>query len=664
MTRYAYELRDALDRRPRLTAALLVGVAAVVLLARLGSPDRIMFDETYYVEDARGFIDTWVEPSFAVHPTVGKWFIAAGIGTLGDSPFGWRVAGALAGVVIVLVTHLLARRLLADTRWGPLLAVLAPLLLLTDGLFVTQARIAMLDIYLVLFTVVALWLLVVDRDRRRVGAVRSMRPSLRWAAGVALGLATAVKWSGLMAIGAAGLLTIAWEVGAVRRSAASVGAGAADLVRRGAAVLGSLVVVPLVAYSLTWIPWLAAYEHTWAADCDDEDAAPDCEGVAASAPFDERVDGLLRYHEAGLDFHLGLESEHSYRSDPFGWVVLQRPVVYYWEACSEDRAAGVQTENEDGELVDPEPCDVPVDTAGEIMALGNPVVWWGWLLAIPVLAGGLVRRDGRSAVALVTWLSLWVPWLFVSRLAFLFYLAPAVPFMVLGLAVALQRLDRRERILGAYVGALLGGGIGTAVVWLQQTALFDDGWRPRLMGLALGAFVVALLGSLLDQRRDRTAPLPATPGDAPSPFARPAAADDWPEPGQRDGRDDDLRPDEPPPSPIAVAFPAGSTTSATPSHWPASATPPTSSAPTSASAGGAVTVLEHDGTPRPPTPPTDAPTGTDGSVLLAPSWRVPALSLALVVGAVSLFTFFGPVWYGVPLARDVLEWRWWFSSWI
>ena len=51
-----------------------------------------------------------------------------------------------------MLTYLLADRLLAGPPDGWWLALLAPVLLLADGLFLAQARIAMLDIHLTLFT--------------------------------------------------------------------------------------------------------------------------------------------------------------------------------------------------------------------------------------------------------------------------------------------------------------------------------------------------------------------------------------------------------------------------------------------------------------------------------------------------------------------------------
>ena len=76
---------------------ILVAVAAVTRLTMLEHPDRIIFDETYYVDDANAYLEQSSEEGFAVHPPVGKWAIAAGIAWFGDNAFGWRIMGAIAG---------------------------------------------------------------------------------------------------------------------------------------------------------------------------------------------------------------------------------------------------------------------------------------------------------------------------------------------------------------------------------------------------------------------------------------------------------------------------------------------------------------------------------------------------------------------------------------
>ena len=56
-----------------------------------------------------------------VHPEVGKWLIGLGESAFGMDPFGWRVASAVVGSLMVLVMIRLARRVTRSTLlgWSP-----------------------------------------------------------------------------------------------------------------------------------------------------------------------------------------------------------------------------------------------------------------------------------------------------------------------------------------------------------------------------------------------------------------------------------------------------------------------------------------------------------------------------------------------------------------
>jgi dolichyl-phosphate-mannose-protein mannosyltransferase len=420
-----------LPRLDLVAPLILVGVAGAIRLAGLGDPAEIVFDETYYVEDARAHLRDGVEDGFAVHPPLGKWLIAAGIALLGDGPVGWRIASAVAGTLVVLLTYVLADRLLADRA----LAVLAGVLVAVDGLLVVQSRIAMLDGLLVLFVVLGAWLLVVDRQRQDGSdhpAAAHRRPGLLLA-GVAFGLAIATKWSGVLALGAALLVVFGAETGQHQRAQdASPVVGRTSrwrgsLTRAGSAGVLALVALPVAVYLASWLPWLANYErtHTGAAECrTDGELLEPC----PITPRD-RVAGLVRHHVEVWEFHQELDAEHPYRSEAWRWPHLGRPIVYHWEDCPPDAAAG--------------DCEVAPGHAQEIIALGNPVLWWSALLALVPLAFGAVRRDRAALVIGAFWAAQYVPWLIVARPLFFFYMTPVVPFMALGIAYGTSWADDR-----------------------------------------------------------------------------------------------------------------------------------------------------------------------------------------------------------------------------
>ena len=425
----------------------LLAVAAAVRLWDLGDPDRLFFDEKYYGVDAHDYVTRGVEENRPAHPPLGKWVIALGIQVFGYTPFGWRVGVAVAGSLTVLLVHLCGLRLFRRT--AP--AALAALLVALDGLAVTTSRMAMLDATLALFVVLAVWLILLDRDARRRSRVpgeplsRSfLGTGYRWLAGLALGLAVATKWSGLLAIAAAGLLVLGTEL-AARRETPRHAARRAAAVTAGGAL--SLLLLPAAVYVAAHAGWFANYADSYAGSraCEAGDCAAG-PGDRLETWWENQVD-LIRYHR-------GLEATHPYRSDPLGWAWMERPVLVYAESCtSEQQEAG--------------DCEVPRGTVARITLIGNPALWWPALVAYPVLLWrAVVRRDGVAATILVPLVLLWLPWLAAGKAGYFFYLVPAVPFIALGLVRAVQVGPRPRLVAGALAVLAVASFAFFAPIWL------------------------------------------------------------------------------------------------------------------------------------------------------------------------------------------------------
>lgn len=442
-------------------------LAAVLRLWDLGRPHALVFDETYYVKDAHtlgreGYERQWPDdpnPAFeagdvgsyldsaayVVHPPVGKWMIWLGmeLGGGATNPFAWRLASAVAGVVAVFLLVRIARRLFASSLMG----VLAGFLLAIDGEAVVHSRTALLDQFLMLWVLVAFGCLVMDRERARrrlasrVAALLDAgwtvshygpRLGVRWwrvAAGVSLGLACGVKWSGLYFVAVFGILTVLWDLTA--RRAAGVGRWWEDaLVVDAAPAFVSIVPTAALTYVATWWSWFAspgAYLRQWAAENPGE-------GVTwLPAP----LRSLWHYHAQMLDFHTSLDSEHGYAAHPLGWIVQWRPTSFYWERVDAGEAGcGAQ---------------VAEGCASAVTSLGNPVLWWaGALAVVAVLVLGVRHRDWRTPAVLSGLVAGWVPWFFFAdRTIFTFYSIVFLPWVVLALvhvaAVALERTRGRAR---------------------------------------------------------------------------------------------------------------------------------------------------------------------------------------------------------------------------
>jgi dolichyl-phosphate-mannose-protein mannosyltransferase len=288
-------------------------------------------------------------------------------------------------------------------------------------------------------------LLVADRRRDELApsAGAWIRP-LQLGAGAAFGAAIAVKWSGYLALLGGLVLAIGWAIRRIRR-----GEG------RRQEILGlaiSFLLVPLLVYSATWIPWLAD------------------RGPPAAAPIAGVVDAgeWVRHHGYMADYHLGLDTTnedgepiHPYMSRAWSWFLLTRPVAYFWEG-------------------EPNCC-------AEILGIGNPMLFWGAILVIPYLVlAWRGRRDWRAGALLVPILAQFLPWLAVSRPLFLFYMAPVTPFLAVGTVYAIRdllglRLNDRLALAGA--AAVVGVSVALfAFFWPVLTAspISFDAWQDRM----------------------------------------------------------------------------------------------------------------------------------------------------------------------------------------
>ena len=452
---------------------IVTAIAAALRLPNLGRPRAFAFDETYYAKDALSLLrfgteqqmktdanqyilnsngDPWtIDPfgpgaSFVVHPPFGKWVIAAGEAVFGVNPLGWRVAVVIVGLLSVLMVARITRRLLRSNLWG----TVAGGLMAVDGLAIVMSRTAVLDIVLMACALAAFGCLLIDRDQTRrrlarelpadvdpaslwtskfgprIGAWAGARP-WRLAAAVFLGLGCGVKWSGIWFVVAFGLLTVLWDVGL--RKAIGVARPWMGTFLRDAIPAGlSMVAIVILTYLATWSGWFIAdtgYYRNWAATA----------GPSSFSFVPDALRSLLHYHAEALNFHTHLTSPHAYQANAWGWPVQARPTSFFYEEAKTCGAARCSQ---------------------EVLSLGNPLIWWGGLLAILHQTWRwAARRDWRSGAVLAGFVAGWAPWLmFQQRTVFEFYAIAFLPFVIMALTMSLgavygpARATERRRITG------------------------------------------------------------------------------------------------------------------------------------------------------------------------------------------------------------------------
>jgi dolichyl-phosphate-mannose-protein mannosyltransferase len=465
-------ITDRADPRPaaRWTRLDTVALAVVTLAAAalrfvsLGRPVELVFDEIFYARDACWYVAGTeavcgiTDLTSRAHPPLGKWLIGSGIAAFGYDPFGWRVAVAVAGTLTVALVFLLAWRLLRGHAAGAALTVGAAAaagLLAIDLLHLVHSRVAMLDALIVLFVVGAVVAIVLDRDRPTEAA----DPPLWWrltlgrpwrlVAGICLGAATAIKWSGAYVAPAVIGLVVVWAVLDQRRVRPDAGwrAWLSGAVRREALpTVVLLLIVPVLVY-------VASYTGRMS-------------GAVLALPWDPGSvwNGIWQHQRAMLDFHTQLGGDHPYQSAPWSWPLIQRPVAYWFS-------------DEGG-------------TYREVLALGSPVAWWPALLALVAMVVTWARAGWGwwrpEPVILGAAASTYLPWLVLSgdrSQTFLWYLLPTLPFLYL--AVAALAAWAWERVAGRVAVAVAGALVLAAFAWWLPLAtalpLDPDGWRARML---------------------------------------------------------------------------------------------------------------------------------------------------------------------------------------
>lgn len=425
-------------RRAVVLGILVTGIAAALRLFGLGTPASTYGDESWYTFDAMSYLGGGValtqlgEPPSAriseevtwMHPPLGKWTIALGVGPLGSGPLGRRLPPALAGTATVLLVYLIGLALWDSPEW----AALAGGLLALDGLHVVQSRMATLDVLVTAWITAAVLFVVLDKQR----ADRSLRHGRieRWFgsreklyAGLCLGAGVATKWSAVY------VLVLAWAL-----SLAGFLDGSAKRRTRLYTTVGAFVAVPAAVYVASYFQFFL--EH-----------GPD-------------IAGFLTLQWDMFEFHAHHVISAPAQSQPWTWPLLLKPLRYF------------------------PPLGTPKG-GSEILALGNPVLWWGFLLGLPLLFVRALRRDWRAELALAGYAACFLPWFLAGRTEFVYYMLPAVPFMCIGLVVALRSLPTRLRNpVGVGIGsAAVVAGIAFAPLWLDLSApwsrflLWLPGWR-------------------------------------------------------------------------------------------------------------------------------------------------------------------------------------------
>jgi len=425
------------------------------------------FDEIYHARTAYEHLHGLRTYEWT-HPPLGKVLMSWGIAVFGMTPFGWRFAGAVMGILMLPGMYLLGK-LLFKKRWC---AVMPMALMALDFMHFTQTRIATIDSFVVCFIIWAVYFMLryLALDFWKTKYIKTFVPLAL--SGLFMALSVASKWTGCYAgVGLALLFFYSvWRrmryVQQLKKAnPASLTDDERQIAEQGyrKILLNVLscflffVAVPLLVYYCSYIPFGKAVG-----------------GITVKRIIEE-CKRMLEYHGQP-----GLGMDHYFYSPWYEWPLAITPM---WYASSSYEAAGMES---------------------TIMAFGNPAVWWVgavsvlWTCALWCVRH--VRRDGsialhtltpdvRPALLLLCFLAQYLPWMLVPRGTYIYHYFTAVPFVILCNTYVFAWLDERVRNLGKYLFAaqcaaslalLIAffpyiSGVEAPTRWLDAMKWFD-GW--------------------------------------------------------------------------------------------------------------------------------------------------------------------------------------------
>jgi len=431
------------------TLACLTAIAAVIRLVDIGKPTDLVFDEIYFVEQARDYLKgtDFMDP----HPPFAKLTIATSIKLFGDTPAGWRIMNAVVGTALVPLMYVLARLLF---RRKPA-ALFAAAFVTLDGLCIVDSRIAVIDIHYVTWAVAAYVVLI--------HLITNGRFADRWRL-VLIGVLSGLSLASKLYIPFFGLLLVLGTLGLSAWRAARA-AGTRPIVPAAVPVL-IVGATASAVYALSFLPhFLWGWWHS---------------------PLD-----LVNYVLFKVpDYERAVkDATHPYSSKWWTWPLLLRPVWYYFK----------------------EPPTAPGTVVG-IWGSGNPSLWWAAVPAL-LLAGWHAWRERQWALIFVVvgWAIHLAPWVGIGRTLFLYHYLPSLLFAFLALAWMLDRLWAGEGsvvergVIGAVVLASLlpvaaftmpiwGAAIFLGVLVAYEGLVFSDRTDPvRMSRVATAVYAIAVV---------------------------------------------------------------------------------------------------------------------------------------------------------------------------
>lgn len=424
--------------------------ASKVLVDELSTvPDDISymnstyFDEIYFARSAYEYVHK-IDTYEWTHPPIGKLIMSIPIYIFGFNPFTYRLMNNLAGLLMIPVMYLIAKRLFKN----PLSAILAAILISFDNFHLAESRMGTVDSILVLFILLSILFMLCSFDKNNNLKKQAIYLLL---SGLFIGLAIATKWTGLYAgLGLAIIFFVNLFTNYKDRLKKLFKININSILlwlnmiitvplllfyllllfnkniankilllyfiiivivilvliykklfkdeylfKLSIICIISFIILPIIIYVLSYI----LFPHV--------------------ENYDGTLLGIINQIKIMYNYHANLDATHPFTSKWYEWPIMYKPVWYY-----------VGNNNE--------------ITKSTIVGIGNPAIWWGGTISIIYLIYNTIKKhDKNDLLIIILFLATYIPYIFVGRIMFMYHFYISLPFLMLTIVSIIDKISKK-----------------------------------------------------------------------------------------------------------------------------------------------------------------------------------------------------------------------------
>ena len=405
----------------------------------LGTIPGLTFDEVFYPVFALNYI--LGETFFSVHPPVGTYLIAlsiyiyhllpwaepvlsSGVNISDLNPVSYRWLNVIAGTTIIYLAYRLCIELFDKKH----LALLAALFFALDGSLLVDSRFGLINVYLSLFGLLSV--LVLLQYFKGKGNLLFL-----FTGSFLLGLTFSIKWNGL-GFWLMSVLFVLFLLFLNKQFKPEQYEALQSPEQKFKTSLLSVLFVPFAGYLIFWIPDL----------------------FFNGSDIVDRHLQMTSYHTDNVEQKL-----HPYSSSWFTWPIMLRPMAYYFSSQEILNASGGSLTVFNAVHLFPNPALTLLSSIAIFILSLN------WLNSLSKVISSKTYDPDFVATAfiLLGYYANFLPWVVVSRSAFIYHYQAAACFSFIALAYLLYKISLKEKTeyKALYIVSMLLIG-ASAIYWL------------------------------------------------------------------------------------------------------------------------------------------------------------------------------------------------------